>query len=459
MSQPDTIMAISTPAGYALRAVIRLSGPRALESVRRRFRPSDPRAPWDKTFHATSGTLLLEAEDLGVPVTVYVMLAPHSYTRDDVVELHVPGSPAVADMVLEEFMRDEIRLARPGEFTQRAFLSGRIDLAQAEAVLSVVRARNEAELLAASAKLEGRVSRECRALQEELTALRASVEAALDFAEHDIELIPEEQFIGRTEALAERIERELAKGHGELASDGHVRAVLCGPPNAGKSSLLNRLAGQEVALVHETPGVTRDPVSTHVEVQGISFTLTDTAGLQTGSTGLEAAATDRARRALKEAHLLVLVLDGTRSPRSEDLAIASGVEPGQVLCVVNKCDLPQAFDEEEVLRTRVAGEVVRTSALTGEGTGELRAALARVVMQGRLDASAADCLFNARQRQAVRRALRSLRRSQDAVRGGLGYEFAALDLGEASEALSEVTGHVGAQDVLDRIFSQFCIGK
>jgi len=455
MSDADTIVAVSTPAGYAPRAVVRLSGPRALSAIEPRFRPAA--SHWRRTFRATRGTLTLVAEQLDVPVTLYVMRAPRSYTREDVAEIHLPGSPALLDMVLDDLLASGgIRPAGPGEFTRRAFLNGRIDLAQAEAVLAVIRSRNEAELLAAGARLGGSVSAECAAVRDELVELRALVEAALDFAEHDIDLIGPEELFRRCERIGGRIEAEVARGRGELASDGHVHVALCGPPNAGKSSLLNRLAGREVALVHETPGTTRDPVRQEIELGGVYFAVTDTAGLRAGACGVEQEAARHARAAARRAQLLILVLDGARPLADSDLDVARSAEPGRVLCAVNKCDLPQALDEEAL---EAAWERVHVSALTGEGMPALREALGRAVLEGRLDASAADCLFNARQREALRRCLQGLNEGQQAVREGLGYEFAALHLREATDSLGGVTGEVTSDDVLGRVFSRFCIGK
>ncbi len=465
VQESDTIVAISTPAGSSPRAVVRLSGPGVLEAVEKRFRPTGrgtacrARPDWRCTFRATPGTLTLEAEGgLEVPATLYVMRAPRSYTREDVAELHLPGSPPLLDMVLDNLTASgAVRLARPGEFTERAFLSGRIDLTQAEAVLAVIRARSEAELLAAGARLDGRVSRECADIQDELAELRALVETALDFGAGDIELIAQDDLLVRVKRIGARLATEIDTGRDELAAGGAVRVVMCGPPNAGKSSLLNLLAGEEVALVHREPGTTRDHVRRDVQVHGVTFALTDTAGLRTGARGPEALGIERTRRLASTAQLLVLVLDGSKRGSHEDLAPTRLVERARVLCVVNKCDLPQTLDEAPL--GDLAAEVIHASALTGEGLEELREALGRAVFEGRLDASAADCLFNARQRGAVRRCLDHLEDGVRAVRGGLGYEFVALDLREATDALGDVTGRVTGQDVLDRIFSRFCIGK
>lgn len=456
-----------------MRAVVRLSGPDALMRVQDRFRPlSACGRGWLRTFRATRGCLLLDGRRLRVPVTLYVMRAPHSYTREHVVELHIPGSPAVADMVLDELLErgpGSLRLAEPGEFTRRAFLNGRIDLAQAEAVLAVIRAQSETELLAASARLQGSASVRCAGFQEEITQLRVNVEAALDFAEHGIELIGQADFARRCRRLLERLELEVQKGREELASDGAIHAVICGPPNAGKSSLLNRLAGSDRSLVHRQAGTTRDVVNAEIEVAGIRFRLSDTAGLTAGALraaqdggkveGPDGQAVRKALGQIRSCQLLLLVLDGSAPLPNGAIEPARAVSSHRVVCVINKRDLPQVLGEKELRSSAEGWELLHTSALTGQGVEQLRALLGRLVIEGRLDASAADCLFNARQRAAVRRAMAEVRQAEAAVADGMGYEFAAFNLRMAAAALGEVTGEVGPQDVLDRVFSQFCIGK
>jgi len=461
MPAEDTIIAVSTARGPARRAVIRLSGDEALFAVEDVFQPTgDTARNWKQTYTVTAGMLRLSGEGLSVPVFLYVMLKPHSYTREDVVEIHLPGSQALLDMVLDEFLqRGGVRLAEPGEFTRRAFLNGRIDLAQAEAVLAVVRARNEAELLAAGARLEGRTSRECALLQDRVGGLRALVEAALDFAEHDIELISERELLDELAAIRTRLQDNLEGARGELASDGTIHVTICGPPNAGKSSLLNRLAGEEKAIVHPMPGTTRDPVGAEVEVHGIRFAVTDTAGLELNASGLEAAAAQMTRSQLKHSQLVLFVLDASRKLSGDELEVVRGVPPQNVLLVLNKCDLPQELDAGLLSSALPGADIICTSALTGEGIDELREALGRVVFEGRLDASAADCLFNARQREALRKALSHTSDAEQAAEAGLGYEFVALHLREVNDDLGAVTGQVCSSDVLDRIFSRFCIGK
>ncbi len=456
----DTIVAVSTPAGHSARGVVRLSGALALQAVAGRFDSRDGHdGKWRRTFRATPGTFRAGTPPVPVPAVLYVMRAPRSYTREDVVELHVPGAPAVLDMVLDELLERRgpdggLRLAEPGEFTRRAFLSGRIDLSQAEAVLGVIRARSESALLAAAARLGGSVSRFCAELLDEVTELRVQAEAALDFAGHDIELLPDAELVERCRAVRRRADAHLRGGRGEAASDGCVSVVLCGAPNAGKSSLLNRLSGAERALVHDRPGTTRDAVSAEVALDGVRFRLIDTAGLATGMVGADADAVERARRRLRSAQLVVLVLDGSTPAPAGALEAVGQVPAERLLCVVNKCDLPPVVD-----MARLPGTAVRTCALSGEGVEDLQREMVRAVMEGRLDASASDCLLNARQRAALRRAVQEIERAEEAVEDGLGLEFAAFNLREAADALLEVTGQTAGGDVLDRIFGRFCIGK
>jgi len=458
----DTIAAVSTPAGHGLRAVVRLSGPDAVACVAGRFRPDDPACDWRSTFRVTPGRLSLAAGDLRVPSSTYVMRAPHSYTREDVVELHVPGSPVLLDMLLDDLLMGTdaaVRLAQPGEFTRRAFLNGRIDLSQAEAVLAVIRSRSSAELRAASERLGGSTSRRCAALQQAVTDLRVQIEAALDFSQHGIELLSTDDFLERCRGIRREISQEEHKGRSDIASNGSVHVVIAGPPNAGKSSLLNRLARADRAIVHARAGTTRDPVGAEISVDGVVFRLSDTAGLVSGATGPDGEAVLRSQGYVGSCQILMLVLDGSEPLPDGALEPAAMVAPSQILCVINKQDLPQVLSEADLADEAADWEVLHVSARTGEGIDELRAALARVVTEGRLDASASDCLFNARQRVAVRQAIAELQAAEAAVEGGLGYEFAALNLREAASALGQVTGEVGSQAVLDDVFSRFCIGK
>ncbi len=457
----DTIVAVSTARGRAERAVIRLSGDMAVPAASARFIPADeaPRC-WNRTYTVTRGTLRLEHEGVPVPVLLYVMRRPYSYTREDVVEVHVPGSPALLDMLLDELLTEEdVRMAQPGEFTRRAYLNGRIDLAQAEAVLSVIKARNRSELLAAEARLGGATSRACSEIQERISELRSHMEAALDFAQHGIDLISEEDVLDELDGIDQALSACMEGARGELASDGMTHVAIVGPPNVGKSSLLNRLAEEERAIVNPQPGTTRDAVTAELTAGGVEFAMTDTAGLRESDDELERASGRQARDRLESAQLVLLVVDGSQPLNEEALECARAVPADRTLVAVNKCDLPEEADEERLRELLPDVPVLHTSALTGEGLEGLRQELGRVVLEGGLDASAADCTFNARQRDAARRAREEIQHARTVVEDGMGYEFAALHLREANETLGEVTQQVSSQDVLSRIFSRFCIGK
>ena len=336
-----TIVAVSTARGRAPRAVLRLSGERAVPAVQGRFTPSaESSRDWRKTYTATPGTLSLRGEGVPVPVTLYVMREPYSYTREDVVEVHLPGSPALLDMALDEFLSDDdIRLAEPGEFTRRAFLNGRIDLAQAEAVLSVIKARNRSELLAAEARLHGATSRACQQIQDRISELRSRMEAALDFAQHGIELVERDDVLTELEEIGEELIGCTEGARGELASDGKTHVAICGPPNAGKSSLMNYLANEERAIVNPTPGTTRDPVTTELTINGVEFAVTDTAGLRSSADRLEQASGEQARRHLTTSQMVLLVVDGAEPLSDEALSLADEVPDMGMLVAVNKCGL------------------------------------------------------------------------------------------------------------------------
>ncbi len=467
----DTIVAISSPQGAAMRAIIRLSGPNALPVIEAFFEP-DAGGDLRTGFSAPSGRWRLPGEKVSIPATLYVMRAPMSYTREDVMELHVPGSPALVEMVLDAILEsfpDALRLAGPGEFTQRAFLNGRIDLAQAEAVLNIINARNKSELLAANAGLAGETSKTIQAVQNNIADLRATIEAALDFEAHEIEIISERDVLENCRKLRETLQDESGQRYEEPAG-ARISVALCGPPNAGKSSILNRLSGKENAIVHPTAGTTRDHVQENIDIDGMSFAFCDTAGLEdlaalrrgapdtaTDGDGIGALAARSAANLIRGARIVVMVFDASVPVPGSWKDIVLQVEKSRLVCVLNKCDLPQ--EAAAGWLSEAATSIVRVSALYGDGIGELRSTIAKMVTEGEVDASPSGCLFNARQRESVREAIARIQDAEAAVGSGLGYEFAALNLQEASDALGRVTGAVGNRDVLNRIFSRFCIGK
>jgi len=468
MNVGDTIVAVSSPAGAGERAVLRLSGPHAIEIAGRvfkgdrdaslRFKPGE--RPSFCTYTACAGRLAPPGMGLSVPATLYVMRAPKSYTREDVVEFHIGGWPAVVPMLLEGLMAAGARPADPGEFTFRAFVGGRLDLAQAEAVMAVIDASNEAALRAAEGLLAGRLSQECSRLAEAVRDVLVLVEVDLDFSDQDIEPVPASEIAVRIEEIRSALADLGRRSRGLETFGGEVRLALAGWPNVGKSSLFNRLLVADRAIVSPEAGTTRDELRAALHVGGLTFALSDVAGLREARDELEGKVRAKAIEAFGRADLVLLVLDATADSYDRLDELVSLVAAPMVVAVT-KCDLASADRARAYLARRgVVSEVVATSAVTGEGLEALRAALVRAVEGGTVDREAAGPVVTARHRAALERAVVALARAgRLARRDGAAGELVALELRESLEALETVVGRQADRDVLEEIFSRFCIGK
>jgi len=451
----DTIAAIATPAGEGGLAVVRVSGPRALAIADAAFRGGEPLAT------AASHTLhhgWLDADGARVDeVVAAVFRAPASYTREDVVELSCHGGRLPARRVLGALLATGARLAGPGEFTLRAFLNGRIDLVQAEAVAELIGARSDAVHRAALARLAGAMSRDLRASRESLADLLADVEARVDFAEDvgGIE-VPASVIDGIDAAHASLAARLRGAAWARALREG-VQVAIAGPPNAGKSSLFNRLVGEDRAIVTPIPGTTRDRVSATIEIEGATFTFSDTAGLREGAESVEALGIERARRALEESHVVLWVVDGA-APLAEASHPPAGALAGKrVLVALNKRDLGAAVRGTDALalaRDAALAETEGVSAHTGEGADALLAALARVA-----GFEPGDVLASERQAHALARACAALERARAQGVAGAPGEIVAIELREAIACVEDVLGVGASEDLLERIFSRFCVGK
>lgn len=454
---PDTIVATSSPAGRSLRAIVRLSGPEALEIASRVFASDEPldRVP---SYGSTAGLVVPGADGIRCPATAYVMLAPRSYTREDVVELHTFGAPPLLAALADALIAGGARPAEPGEFTRRAFLNGRIDLTQAEAVQAVIGARSEAELRVSQSQLAGSFREAVGALRSEIVQLLAEVEASIDFVDQDVGLIEPAAVAERVGRLAAEVQSLAVAEPAAPPKDGVVTAI-CGPTNAGKSSLLNALAGRDRAIVTHLPGTTRDTVEHPVDVGGITFRLIDTAGERPSSHAIEKDAIERARAARESAELNLLVLDGSRALTADAEAMWERLASGAcaVITVINKSDLEQRLSASDKRRLARRGPIVTTSALRGDGLDDLAAEMIGAVRSDAVSRSTHPFWIGARHRAALRRAAEALGRARAAPADGL--EFAAADLRDALTALGDVVGRTTPDDILDTIFSQFCIGK
>ena len=451
--QNDTIAALSTPPGRGGIGIVRLSGPSARSIAEPLLRLRHPLAHAQARF-----AQVLDPEDAGVVLDeaiVTLFAAPRSYTTEDVVEIACHGSPVLLETLLRAALARGARLAEPGEFTRRAFLAGRLDLTQAEAVHDLVASQTLHQARVAAAQLGGSLSRSVTPLKRQLIELIATLEAGVDFAEDDVDLLADDAIVCRLEPLRDALEALAASySYGRILHEGFTLALI-GRPNAGKSSLFNRLLAQDRAIVTPIPGTTRDPIAETLSLGGIPLRLVDTAGLRSVPDGPEGEpereGIARTHSAIAEADLLLYVVDAG-SQALDDPGIAGALNHrGSSLTVLNKIDLlPPGFAIPE--------GILPVSALNGQGVDELRAALLRILNQA-APAGDSPLLTTLRQQEAVAQALTAVIAATQAVVNHLPHELLLLDLYAALAALDQLTGATAPDEILHLIFSTFCIGK
>jgi tRNA modification GTPase len=458
----DTIAAISTPPGRGGIGIVRLSGPQAVSIASQLVRPHHP------LEHARARLAdVLDPDDADASrideAVVTFFAAPNSYTAEDLIEIAAHGSPVVLELLLRRSLELGARLAEPGEFTERAFLAGRLDLTQAEAVRDLIEAQTLTQARQAASQMGGALSHRVAPAKQSLTELIALLEAGIDFAEDDIDVTPQTEIarrIGEMTPPLAALEASFARGR--IVHDGLTLAIV-GRPNVGKSSLFNRLVERDRAIVTASPGTTRDLVTERISLGGIPIELVDTAGIREGGhTGLEEAeqlGIRRSHEALADAALVLVVLDATQPLSDEEHRLLAAVEGRPAIAVMNKSDLLTNRTEsatEGDLAT--AGQpTLSTSALTGDGIAELRERILTLATGGA--ASEPGMLTNIRQHQAVATALSALADAAKANAGGIPHEMILLDLYRALWALDSLTGQTTPDDILNLIFSTFCIGK
>jgi len=452
----DTIVAISTPLGEAGIGIVRLSGPAAETIAAALFRPRRPKSRL-LSHHLYLGQIIAPSGETVDEVLLTIMRGPQTYTREDVVEIHCHSGWSVLRRILELCLAQGARAARPGEFTLRAFLSGRIDLTQAEAVLEVIQARTEAGLKVAASHLEGRLGRGLQETREALIDLLARVDAALDFPEETNDL--QAPVLAASLALPLKALETLAATYqeGRLLREG-LQVVIAGQPNVGKSSLLNSLLARDRAIVTEIPGTTRDTIEEVITLGGVAVCLSDTAGLRPAQDRVEELGIARTRERLAQADLVLYVLDGSLplTPAARrDLADLVG-KPG--LAVINKVDLPQELPVLD-LEEATSLPVTKISALTGQGVEDLKKQIVDLALQGGLNATG-EMVTQARHYRHLHRCLTCLHQARNLLKETAApWELVALELQEAIRELGEITGQEVGDEVLDRIFGEFCLGK
>ncbi|MBE5799707.1 MAG: tRNA uridine-5-carboxymethylaminomethyl(34) synthesis GTPase MnmE [Clostridiales bacterium] len=446
----DTIAAQATASGEGGIAIVRLSGAESETILARVFRAKNGRPLESRvlTFgHVLDGDMVID-EAMAV-----LFRAPYSYTREDVVEIHCHGSDALVRRILLLLLRAGARMARPGEFTCRAFLNGRIDLAQAEAVMRMIRAGSERAMTSAIRQMEGGVSSYVAKARGEIVALLAEIAAAIDFPDEIEETQTAQQIHARCGEIAKKLQSACDPRAGRIEDEG-LRVVLCGRPNAGKSSLLNALIGGDRAIVTDIPGTTRDTLTESMQIAGLRVLLTDTAGLRETGDAVERIGVERAHKALDEADVRVLVLDSSCAIEDEDRESLCDLAPHVV--VLSKGDLAPVVMPDIALGEFPQAQVVTVCAPLGEGLDALKALLVSFAPE---DGAESSMLSQARHVQAALRACDSLLDAQRSIDDGMTLDMCAVDLSAALDALGEITGETMSEQVIGEVFARFCVGK
>jgi tRNA modification GTPase len=468
----DTICAIATPAGEGGIGIVRLSGAEAVAVGDRVVRLRSGRrlaSVGSHTVHLADVRLPsslqacgpqtspagVEPKDVCDEALVVFMKAPRSYTGEDVVEIQSHGGDLVLSLVCRACLAAGARMAAPGEFTMRAFLNGRLDLSQAEAVLDTIRSKSAASLTAAQRQLRGELAREVEAARAALLRLLAQLEAGIDFAGEDIELLKRPELLEAIDKVIALVQRLGATAReGRLLREG-ARVVIAGRPNVGKSSLLNRLLKEDRAIVTSVPGTTRDVIEEAIDLDGVIIQLVDTAGIRETEDPLEREGIRRSRSAQKDADLQVIVIDGSLPVAEDDLRLIEDAAAGKYVVAVNKTDLGVRVDASAVR----SGSCVAVSAKTGEGIDRLRMVIRSQLVGGGAESTDGVMVTNVRHQAALQRAREALDQAQASVTAGMADELVAVDVRAAADALGEITGTITTDEILEQIFSTFCVGK
>ncbi|MFZ7888180.1 tRNA uridine-5-carboxymethylaminomethyl(34) synthesis GTPase MnmE [Bacillus subtilis] len=458
----DTIAAISTPMGEGAIAIVRLSGPEAIQIADRIYK-----GPKGKTLSSVEshtihyGHIVDRPSDRVVEeVMVSVLKAPRTFTREDVIEINCHGGIVTVNQVLQLALREGARLAEPGEFTKRAFLNGRIDLSQAEAVMDLIRAKTDRAMNVAMNQMEGRLSALVRRLRSEILETLAHVEVNIDYPEYDdVEEMTHQILVEKATAVKKEIEALLRTSEqGKILREG-LSTVIIGRPNVGKSSLLNSLVHEAKAIVTDIPGTTRDVIEEYVNVRGVPLRLVDTAGIRETEDIVERIGVERSRQVLKEADLILLVLNYSEELSEEDVKLFEAVEGMDVIVILNKTDLEANIDTERVRELANGRPVVTTSLLKEEGINDLEEAIQSLFYTGAIESGDLTYVSNTRHISILQQAKRAIEDALSGIEQDVPIDMVQIDLTRCWELLGEIIGDSVHESLIDQLFSQFCLGK
>ena len=453
----DTIAAISTPIGEGGIAIVRLSGIDSLKIVDKLYQGK--RSLHDVPSHTISYGHLYDNQTIVDEVLVTVMRAPNTFTRENVVEINCHGGLIPAKRVLDLVLANGARLAEPGEFTKRAFLNGRIDLSQAEAVMDLIRSKTDRAMSFAMRQVEGELSAAIKLIRQKLLEALAHIEVNIDYPEHDVETITRSFLQNHADSVKEGIVKLLVNSQqGKILREG-LSTVIIGRPNVGKSSLLNKLIRENKAIVTDIPGTTRDVIEEYISIRGIPLKLVDTAGIRDTEDIIEKIGVEKSRKALGSADLVLLVLNHSEELSADDLQLIELVKGLNVIVVINKTDLPKRLDIDLIIDRLSNKKVILTSITHDKGIDELEEGISDLFFSGHLQGDDLASVSNSRHIALLHNAKNSIEEAIDSIRDGQPIDLVAIDLKNTWELLGEIIGEAVSEDLTNQIFSQFCVGK
>lgn len=457
----DTIAAISTFPGEAGIGIIRLSGSLSIDIVSKIFksyRNIDLRSVKSHTLHY-GHILNPETQEIYDEVLVSVMKKPHTYTREDVVEINCHGGLVTTSKILELVVNCGARIAEPGEFTKRAFLNGRIDLSQAEAVIDIIRSKTTLANKYAQKQLAGSIGKKINQIKENIIGLLAHILALIDFPEEDVDTL---EFKEMTNVIRKAIgdidELISSSNSGRIIREG-LKTAIIGKPNVGKSSILNALLRENRAIVTDIPGTTRDIIEEYINIKGIPIRIIDTAGIRDTDELVEKIGVSKSREVLNDADLILFVLDSSRELSAEDYEIVEALSDKDTIYILNKIDLPQKIEIDKVKEITKNGILIEMSAVDKTGLAELEDTIYNLVFKGGLSIEEEFLITNARHIEALSNAKKHLEGCIKTIEMGFAEDFVSIDLNAAIDQLGKITGETASEDLIDEIFKRFCVGK
>ncbi|MCR4430278.1 MAG: tRNA uridine-5-carboxymethylaminomethyl(34) synthesis GTPase MnmE [Tepidanaerobacteraceae bacterium] len=459
MKDEETIAAISTPMGEGGIGIIRISGDKSFEITKKIFKPvSEVREI--RSRHLYLGHIIDPEKGNRIDeVLTAFYKSPHTYTREDMVEINCHGGMVAQKKILELAIKYGARIAEPGEFTKRAFLNGRIDLSQAEAVIDIIRSKTERALMLANRQLAGGFSEMIKSIRSELVQIMAHIEANIDFPEDDIPEADPVQIKNEIQKSKNRIKMAIKNlESGKMLRDG-LSTIILGRTNVGKSSLLNALLNEERAIVTDVPGTTRDIIEEYININGIPVKIIDTAGIRETGDKVEMIGVERAKRYLNEAEMVLLVIDASIEITEEDRRIFDMAKDKFAVIVINKTDLPSRIDEKEIEKILPEKKIIRISALKNQGIEELKNEIYNSIVEkmGPIDENA--IIATQRQKKAMEDAASYLEKALKSLEENMPIEVIEIDIRESWEKLGEIIGDTASEDIINAIFENFCIGK